>query len=82
MEKNKIYCGDGRKLMSEMSEKTVDLVVTSPPYGVGIDYDNWDDDKEISEYWKFTREWLRETYRVLTHLRRDVGLSLNTHVRA
>jgi site-specific DNA-methyltransferase (adenine-specific) len=65
MEKNKIYCGDGRKLMSEMSEKTVDLVVTSPPYGVGIDYDNWDDDKEIAEYWKFTREWLRETYRVL-----------------
>ena len=48
-----------------MSEKTVDLVVTSPPYGVGIDYDNWDDDKEIAEYWKFTREWLRETYRVL-----------------
>ena len=65
MEKNKIYCGDGRKLMSEMSEKTVDLVVTSPPYGVGIDYDSWDDDKEIAEYWKFTREWLRETYRVL-----------------
>ena len=65
MEKNKIYCGDGRKLMSDMSEKTVDLVVTSPPYGVGIDYDSWDDDKEIAEYWKFTREWLRETYRVL-----------------
>ena len=56
MEKNKIYCGDGRKLMSDMSEKTVDLVVTSPPYGVGIDYDSWDDDKEIAEYWKFTRE--------------------------
>jgi site-specific DNA-methyltransferase (adenine-specific) len=65
MEKNKIYSGDGRKLMSEMNEKSIDLVVTSPPYGVGIDYDNWDDDKEIAEYWKFTREWLRETYRVL-----------------
>ena len=65
MEKNKIYSGDGRKLMSEMNEKSIDLVVTSPPYGVGIDYDSWDDDKEISEYWKFTREWLRETYRVL-----------------
>jgi len=65
MENNKIYCGDGRKLMAEMPEKTIDLVVTSPPYGVGIDYDSWDDDKEIAEYWKFTREWLRETYRVL-----------------
>jgi len=49
MEKNKIYSGDGRKLMSEMNEKSIDLVVTSPPYGVGIDYDSWDDDKEIAE---------------------------------
>ena len=40
--------------MAEMPEKTIDLVVTSPPYGVGIDYDSWDDDKEIAEYWKLT----------------------------
>lgn len=65
MDKNKIYFGDSRKLMSDMDEKSIDLVVTSPPYGVGIDYDSWDDDKHIAEYWQFTREWLRETYRVL-----------------
>ena len=65
MEKNKIYNGDSRKLMSEMDEKSIDLIVTSPPYGVGIDYDSWDDDKYIAEYYEFTREWLREAYRVL-----------------
>jgi len=65
MEKNKIYSGDCRKLMSQMNEKSIDLVVTSCPYGVGIDYDIWDDDKHIAEYWQFTREWLRESYRVL-----------------
>lgn len=65
MERNKIHNGDSRKLMSQMDEKSVDLIVTSPPYGVGIDYDSWDDDKHIAEYWQFTREWLRETYRVL-----------------
>jgi len=65
MEKNKIHNGDSRKLMSQMDEKSVDLIVTSPPYGVGIDYDSWDDDKHIAEYWQFTREWLREAYRVL-----------------
>ena len=65
MEKNKIHNGDSRKLMSQMDEKSVDLIVTSPPYGVGIDYDSWDDDKHIAEYWEFTREWLREAYRVL-----------------
>jgi len=65
MEKNKIYNGDCRKLMSQMNEKSIDLVVTSCPYGVGIDYDSWDDDKHIAEYLQFTREWLREAYRVL-----------------
>jgi len=62
---NKIINGDSIKLMSEMDEKSIDLIVTSPPYGVGIDYDSWDDDKHIAEYMKFTREWLREAYRVL-----------------
>jgi site-specific DNA-methyltransferase (adenine-specific) len=65
MEKNKIYNGDSRKVMTDMDEKSIDLIVTSPPYGVGIDYDSWDDDKEIADYMEFTREWLREAYRVL-----------------
>ena len=65
MEKNKIHNGDSRKLMSQMDEKSVDLIVTSPPYGVGIDYDNWDDDKYFDEYMRFTREWLGAAYRVL-----------------
>jgi len=65
MERNKIYSGNSIKLMSEMDEKSIDLIVTSPPYGVGIDYDSWDDDKHIAEYMNFTREWLREAYRVL-----------------
>lgn len=65
MERNKIYNGNSIKLMSEMDEKSIDLIVTSPPYGVGIDYDSWDDDKHIAEYMNFTREWLREAYRVL-----------------
>jgi len=65
MDRNKIYSGNSIKLMSEMDEKSIDLIVTSPPYGVGIDYDCWDDDKHIAEYMNFTREWLREAYRVL-----------------
>jgi len=65
MEKNKIYNGDSRKVMTDMDEKSIDLIVTSPPCGVGIDYDSWDDDKEIADYMEFTREWLREAYRVL-----------------
>ena len=60
-----IHCSDTVKFMNEMAEKSVDLIVTSPPYGVGIDYDSWDDDKYFDEYMRFTREWLSAAYRVL-----------------
>ena len=60
-----VHCSETVKFMNEMPEKSVDLIVTSPPYGVGIDYDSWDDDKYFSEYMEFTREWLGASYRVL-----------------
>lgn len=60
-----IHCSDTLKFMNDMPEKSVDLIVTSPPYGVGIDYDSWDDDKYFDEYMRFTREWLSAAYRVL-----------------
>lgn len=61
----KVHRGDSLEIMSNMPEKSVDLIVTSPPYGVGIDYDNWDDDMEINHYLDFTKGWLREAYRVM-----------------
>ena len=48
-----------------VKEKELELINNRFAEEDSIDYDNWDDDKEIAEYWKFTREWLRETYRVL-----------------
>jgi site-specific DNA-methyltransferase (adenine-specific) len=66
MELNKIYNNNSVEFMSnEMEESSVDLIVTSPPYGVGIDYDNWNDDMVFEDYMKFTREWLTAAYRVL-----------------
>jgi site-specific DNA-methyltransferase (adenine-specific) len=61
----KVINGDCIKVMSEMPESFVDLVVTSPPYGVGIAYDSFDDDMEFDQYKVFSANWLREAYRVL-----------------
>ena len=61
----KIHNSDTIKFMSEMPEQSVALIVTSPPYGVGIDYDIWNDDQYFSEYMEFTRKWLSEAYRTL-----------------
>ena len=61
----KVINGDCIKVMSEMPESFVDLIVTSPPYGVGIAYDSFDDDIEFDQYKVFSANWLREAYRVL-----------------
>ena len=65
MEINKIINGDCIQVMADMNEGCIDLIVTSPPYGVGINYDVHDDDMEFTEYQKFSKEWLTQAYRVL-----------------
>jgi site-specific DNA-methyltransferase (adenine-specific) len=61
----KVINGDCIKVMAEMPEASVDLIVTSPPYGVGIAYDTFNDDLEFEQYKVFSASWLREAYRVL-----------------
>jgi site-specific DNA-methyltransferase (adenine-specific) len=65
IETEKIINGNCIEVMKTLPEGIVDLVVTSPPYGVGIEYDVHDDDLEFEDYKTFAREWLTETYRVL-----------------
>lgn len=62
---NTIHNGDCREVLKEMPENSVDLLVTSPPYGVGIEYDTHNDDMNFEDYKKFTEEWMTEAFRVL-----------------
>ncbi len=62
---NTVINGDCVEVMREMPDSFVDLIVTSPPYGVNINYDVHDDDMEISQYLEFTRNWLTQAYKVL-----------------
>ena len=65
METNKIYQGDCIEVMKTFPENSIDLIVTSPPYGVGIDYDSFEDDIHFEEYKEFSKSWLTEAFRVL-----------------
>ena len=47
-----------------VKEKTIDLIVTSPPYNVGIKYNSHDDKMSYKDYLFFTREWLAKCYRL------------------
>jgi site-specific DNA-methyltransferase (adenine-specific) len=61
----KVINGDCIDIMSKMPINSVDLIVTSCPYGVGINYDVHNDDVYFDEYLKFTKEWLTEAYQIL-----------------
>ena len=65
METNKIINGNCIEEMNKLPENSVDLLVTSPPYNVGIDYDTHNDRISMDEYWEFTKNWLTEGFRVL-----------------
>lgn len=53
---------------------SIDLIVTSPPYNVGISYNSYQDNIPYSEYLEFTRAWLS---RCLQFLKDDGRLCLN-----
>ncbi len=62
---NKIIQGDCIEVMKTIPESSIDLIVTSPPYGVGIEYDVHDDDVQFEDYKIFSKNWLSEAFRVL-----------------
>ena len=58
--------GDSLKVMKTMPDNSVDLVITSPPYNIGMKYDELDSDSKSNEdYLLFTKEYLTGCYRLL-----------------
>lgn len=65
IETNKIINGDCIEIMQTLPQNSIDLIVTSPPYGVGIDYDSFNDDIDFDEYKIFSKKWLVEAFNLL-----------------
>lgn len=62
---NKILHGDCIEHLKRMSTSTVDLVFTDPPYNIGYEYDDYDDNLEPEKYLDLCRIWIGECHRVL-----------------
>ena len=43
-------------------EKFIDLIVTSPPYNVGIDYNSNDDELNYEQYLDFSEKWMANCF--------------------
>ena len=57
--------GDCVEVMSKLPENSIDLIVTSPPYSVGINYDTYNDNTTIDQYLDFSEQWLKASYRIM-----------------
>lgn len=57
-----VDCIEGMRTLSAAS---VDLIVTSPPYNLGIKYRKYDDNKSREDYLKWSCDWAKEAKRVL-----------------
>jgi DNA modification methylase len=47
---------DCRDTLSRFPDNFFDLVITSPPYNIGIPYDTHNDNMPFDEYWVFIRD--------------------------
>lgn len=60
-----LICGDAIEELKKIPDKSVNLIVTDPPYNLNKDYGNNNDKLEFEEYLNFSRTWLKEAHRVL-----------------
>ena len=65
MKTNVIYNDECISGMKRLPSNSIDLVITSPPYNVGIAYDTWNDNLSLEEYRIVTFCWLSEVHRLL-----------------
>jgi site-specific DNA-methyltransferase (adenine-specific) len=65
-ERNRIYVMDCLRGMNEfLDDKEVDVIVTSPPYNLGVKYNKYDDTVPRSQYLDWLGKVARECKRVL-----------------
>jgi site-specific DNA-methyltransferase (adenine-specific) len=57
----RFYLGDAVDVLRAFPAGSIDLVVTSPPYNLGIQYRSYDDGRPREEYLKWTDDWIRAT---------------------
>src|SRR3989304_4258003 len=59
-----IYNEDCLTVLNKINKNSIDLIVTSPPYNLDINYDSNNDKSSYDEYLRFTSKWLIELLKV------------------
>ena len=75
---SRFYLGDCIEVFNQLPAQSVDVIVTSPPYNLGIRYNRYQDTLSPSEYLQWTDAWVAAATRVL---RSSGSLFLNVGAR-
>lgn len=62
---NQIICGDCLEIMKKINDKSIDLILTDPPFNCGKDFEN--DNMDLNEYFK----WLESFISLLPRIMKD-----------
>lgn len=57
--------GDCLEVMKDIPDKSIDCIITSPPYNFDMDYKEYDDNKKWNDYFKWLKCVWKECYRIL-----------------
>ena len=68
------YLGDCVDILEQLEPGSIDAIVTSPPYNLGIRYRSYDDTMPRSQYLEWTGEWVSRAARAMAA---DGSLFLN-----
>src|SRR5258705_11109739 len=74
----RFYNADCLDVFQDLPEHSVDAIVTSPPYNLGVEYNKYKDTLSRDEYLSWTGRWVSAAARVL---RADGSLFLNVGTR-
>ena len=69
-----IIQNDCLKVLEDMLDESVDIVITSPPYNIGLNYNTYQDKKDGNDYLKWIYDIFTQIKRVL---RKDGSVFLN-----
>ena len=70
----RFYLGDSLDILAALPQHSLDVIVTSPPYNLGVRYRSYHDTLPRERYLKWTGEWVKLAARALTD---DGSLFLN-----
>src|SRR3989442_15692800 len=62
---SRFFLADCRDVFRHLAAHSVDLIVTSPPYNLGIRYNRYEDSLTQADYLAWTHEWVAGAARVL-----------------